>query len=256
MFIGILKRKERNGIGNPNYWDMSNLGDPSEETGILGEAIVGMWFSSDGLKMILGTYAYDVYEYDLSVAWDVSSYTLGTSGTVLKVNSGLWAKNDGTRLYTGGWTSLAENSLASPFNLTSITQQHRQAVVYSDAMYMKSDETQVWITNRTDETVEEWSMSTPGLFSTLSYVKNFDFSAKVTDPNALHLSGDGLRLYLANAVDGNCHQYDLGTEWDVSTAVFSATYGSYTMNDMFWKPDGTRLYYAGSGGKIIWRDII
>jgi hypothetical protein len=48
------------------------------------------------------------------------------------------------------------------------------------------------------------------------------------------------------------NEYDLGTPWDVSTAVFlqffSVSVMTNTPSDLTFKPDGTKMYVIGSFG--------
>lgn len=70
---------------------------------------LGVFFSSDGLKMfIAGSAADAIHQYTLGTAWDISTATYVRSGSVVDqetVISGLFFKSDLTKAYIVGQTS-------------------------------------------------------------------------------------------------------------------------------------------------------
>lgn len=84
-----------------------------------------------------------------------------------------------------------------------------------------TDETQLYITGNTADTVKQWS-GTPGTISSYIYTGNsFSFSAQTTQPFNIRWSFDGSKCYAVGRNNHTIWQYDAGTNWDISTLVYS-----------------------------------
>ncbi|WP_420318203.1 cadherin domain-containing protein [Ekhidna sp.] len=87
----------------------------------------GLSFSSSGSKMyIVGNFNDNVYEYQLSTSFDVSTASFNFSfstASVQEVPTDLWFSKDGSKMYLTGFTGSAVNefSLSTPFDLTTAT---------------------------------------------------------------------------------------------------------------------------------------
>jgi len=89
-------------------WDITSATSPSQDFLISQDtAPVDIFFGASGTKMyIVGAQNDSVYEYDLSVAWDIGYATYSTSKSVIQqenLPAGLFFKSNGTKIYiTGG----------------------------------------------------------------------------------------------------------------------------------------------------------
>lgn len=85
-----------------------------------------------------------------------------------------------------------------------------------------------------------------------SYVKAISISQQ--DPSALGLffKSDGTKMYLVGDWNDAIYQYALSTPWDISTAATDKSRGvssqDVSPSGIFFKPDGTKMYMAGSSG--------
>jgi len=92
-------------------WDITSATSPSQDFVIAPQDIspTDIFFGASGTKMyVSGTQNNSVYEYDLSVAWDIGFATYSTSKSVQQQESnptGLFFKDDGTKMYITGSTS-------------------------------------------------------------------------------------------------------------------------------------------------------
>lgn len=63
---------------------------------------------------------------------------------------------------------------------------------------------------------------------------------------------DGTKLYIVTNSSGRpIEQFSLSTPWDITTGASEAVYGAGGLGgnvDMFWHPDGTKLFYFQNGG--------
>ena len=89
--------------------------------------------------------------------------------------------------------------------------------------------------------------------SNISYDnKSFDVSSQETKPAGLHFKPDGSKMYVSGYGTDAVYQYSLSTAYDVSTASYDSKSLSGLSQDnangrgLDFKPDGTKLYFAGS----------
>ena len=59
-------------------------------------------------------------------------------------------------------------------------------------------------------------------------------------------------MYIIGTSGDDVNEYDLSTPWDISTASFNQNFSvsaqETSPQDVFFKPDGTKMYVLGSGG--------
>ena len=79
--------------------------------------------------------------------------------------------------------------------------------------------------------------------STVTYTDGEDVSSKATNIISMAVSPDGTHFYVGEEA-GGIHQYDLGTAWDISTAVWQReyTHGVVNPKGLFFSTDGTYMY--------------
>jgi len=101
----------------------------------------------------------------------------------------------------------------------------------------------------TNDNVVEYTLTKRWDLSTMVYVHTLDVSAKETDLVGLSFSPDGLKMYTAGANGNSIDEYDLGTAWALSTAVylqeFDISGAEDTVEGMFMREDGKLLVIAG-----------
>jgi DNA-binding beta-propeller fold protein YncE len=93
------------------------------------------------------------------------------------------------------------------------------------------------------------------------YANNsFSVAAQETAPTGVFFKPDGAKMYVIGSTGDDVNEYDLGTPWDISTASylqnFSVSAQDTTPNDLFFKPDGAKMYVVGnSGDNVIEYDL-
>ena len=82
------------------------------------------------------------------------------------------------------------------------------------------------------------------------YVRSFFVQFQETSPMDIFIKPDGTKLYVTGNNGDDVNEYDLGTPWDVSSAVFLQSFSVAGQDndprDVFFKPDGTKMYVVGS----------
>ena len=139
-------------------------------------------FKSDGLKfIIIGKDNGEAYQYSMSSAWDISS-----------------------------------SSYASKSFDVSSQENAPQGIAVSD------DGTKFYICGGQNDTVYQYSMDEWDL-ATASYAsKSLDVSDESTNPQDLRIETNGEKMYVLSVTPSDTvFQYDLSTEFDVSTASYA-----------------------------------
>jgi hypothetical protein len=128
------------------------------------------------------------------------------------------------------------------------------------AIFFKPDGTKMYTLDYAGRAVSEHDLNVAWSVSTGSWQQSFDVSSKETRPMGLFFKPDGTEMYVVGDNSDNLHQYSLSTAWDISTASFLQSLSVVAQDtfpkDVFFKPDGLRLYIVGSDGNdVAQRDL-
>lgn len=109
--------------------------------------------------------------------------------------------------------------------------------------------------NFTPNPTPEVSYAAVPVLSTGAAAESLDGSTEDTNMFGFAFNNDGSKFFAAGATNDNIYQYDLGTNWDISTAVFNT---ALDVNHEIPNPagvdfslDGTRMIVAGLSNGII-----
>ena len=83
-------------------------------------------------------------------------------------------------------------------------------------------------------------------------------SSEDTLPTGIFFRPDGSKMYVIGSTNDSVFQYTLATAWDLSTASydsvnFSVNAEDTTPKDIFFKPDGTKMYMIGDSSNSIYQ---
>lgn len=189
-------------------------------------------------------------------AWDISAASYVQS---LDVSSeepsprGIAFKPDGSKMYILGYgdDEVNEYSLATAWDIS--TSSHVQAFsvpeTFPYGLAFKPDGTRMFVAVYNSTSVNEYSLSTAWDVSTAAYDQEIDVSPS-TFPVGVSFKTDGSRMYLVDVSNDEVAEYSLSTPWDVSTASLvqdlSISAQETAPIGLAFKPDGTRMYVAGS----------
>tara|TARA_R110000850_G_scaffold26528_1_gene75944 strand:+ start:1379 stop:2518 length:1140 start_codon:yes stop_codon:yes gene_type:complete len=185
----------------------------------------GLFFKPDGLAMyICGDQANKVTEYSLSTAWDVTtcSYVRQFDFTSqIHVARGLFFKADGTEMYfsaakTTGYTYVVQYTLSTPWNISTATftsETTPNTMVYSQdtsphGIFVTPDGTKVYLAGRTGNHVISFSLSTPWLASSASYIEDFNIDAQETSISDVKFSPNGSDMYIIGQGSDKIYAYN------------------------------------------------
>jgi len=133
----------------------------------------------------------------------------------------------------------------------------------TNAIRMKPDGTVLFVLNFSDDTIYQYSLSTPYDITTASYdSKSFAVTSQDATPRGLEVKPDGTKLYIAGDTNNTVYEYDLSTAWDISTASYSSN--SFSVNSQIsstafgavsFKSDGTSFYALGQNAGVYQYDL-
>jgi len=253
-------------------WDIST-GSYSQNFSVATEdgAPGDIFFKDDGTKMYVVGYVNDnVYEYNLSTAWDIStaSYSQAFSiSTQSGVGRALFFKNDGTKMYVGDASNLNvyEYGLSTAWNIStsSYTQNFSVSTQVSASglhgLFFKPDGTKMFVCDVAGD-VYEYSLSTGWDLSTASYSNNtFDSSSQATQPSGISFKTDGSKMYLVGISTDTIFQYTTSSsaavaitwpssvKWAGGTAPSAPANGEKDVYN-FFTLDGGTTYYGFQAG--------
>jgi len=249
-----------------NNWDVSaasysqNFSVASQETNP-----TGIFFKPDGTEMyIIGIAGDDVNQYTLSTAWDIStaSYTRNFSVASEDLGpTGVFFKTDGTKMYVAGLvgTDINEYTLSTAWNISTASYSQNLSVSTPDGgiegMYFRTDGLKMYYAGRYSDGIYEYTLSTAWDISTASYIQNHSVSSQDGNIRGVFFKSDGTKMYVVGDDGNDVNEYTLSTAWDVSTASYSQNFSVSSQDtepqDIFFKPEGDKMYIVGDVGNDI-----
>ena len=202
----------------------------------------GVYVKADGTKLyIVGDSGDEINEYNLSTAYDVSTASHVQFFSVASEEltpRGVEFKPDGTKMYVTGPTGddINEYNLSVAWDISSASYNQSFSVQPEESqpytVRFKPDGTKMFVTGAQGDDVNEYSLSTAWDVSTASYVQTFATGAATSETAQMGLtfSDDGTKMYTSGQVKDRITEWDLGTAWDISTAVFNQDSGDLYHN--------------------------
>jgi sugar lactone lactonase YvrE len=124
-----------------------------------------------------------------------------------------------------------------------------------NGLFFKPDGTKMYVTGQTGDDVNEYNLSTDWDITTSSFVQVFSVSAQESTPNGVFFKPDGTKMYIVGTGADSVHEYSLSSPWDISTALYVQSFSVLAQDsaprDLFFKPDGTKMYIVGSSGEDV-----
>ncbi len=215
-------------------------------------------FSPDGTKMyVMGDDNDTVYQYILSVAWDVD--TAAYSGKSKYVGNeddypfGLAFSPDGTKMYIMGYMnntayqyvlSVAWDVDTAAYSGKSKDVREETGELTPYGIAFDSDGTKMYIVGFVYTTVFQFSLSVAWDINTATYPGKSKFlGSEDPSPLGITFSSDGAKMYIMGCSNGTVYQYTMPSSW-VKTNDFILATRIYTS-----KGPIARAY------KLRWRDV-
>lgn len=186
------------------------------------------------------------------------TYDVGTQDATPR---GLFMRPGGSMFFMVGNSNddIFRYSLSTNYDISSSgfdtgNQYALQAGDHSD-LHFKADGTKFWTINTTDDTVEQYTLTTAwDLSGTVTYNGSYDTSSEDAAPQGVSLSDDGTRLYVFGTVNNVVYEYELTTAYDVTGTV---TYNSNNFSVTSYQnlTNTIHAYNDGSDDRIWFSDF-
>ena len=126
------------------------------------------------------------------------------------------------------------------------------------------DGTKMFIIGFIDDAVVAYDLGTPYDVSTAVYAgEEFSVRTEEDDAEGIAFNGDGTKMFVIGTTDKAIVEYDLGTAYDISTAVHAGAGEEFVVGaeesvptDMVFNGDGSKMFVVGSnGGAVVEYDL-
>jgi len=191
----------------------------------------GVAFNTDGSKMyIIGNEEDEVFEYDLSTGFDVSTAVFSQSFSVTTEDDtpyDVTFNTNGTKMYIAGDQNniVLEYDLSTGFDVSTAVFSQSFSVAGQETqprgVAFNTDGSKMYIIGINSDSVHEYDLSTGFDVSTAVFSQSFSVSAQDTFPNGITFNTDGSKMYIIGSDSNSVYEYDLSTGFDISSAVFS-----------------------------------
>lgn len=193
--------------------------------------------------------------YD-SVSFSVSSQEAGPSALAFN--------NDGTKLYIVGSSNdtVYQYSLSTAFDISTTSYDSVSFSIGAQEtapqeIAFNTDGTKMYIMGRTDDDINQYSLSTAFDISTASFDSvTFSVATQESAPNGFAFNPDGTKLFVVGQNTDDVEQYSLSTAFDISTASYDSVNLSIGAQEsvptgIAFNPEGTKMYITGTSGDDI-----
>tara|TARA_R110000850_G_scaffold274612_1_gene412317 strand:- start:1136 stop:1963 length:828 start_codon:yes stop_codon:yes gene_type:complete len=193
-------------------------------------------------------------------AWDLSSAVFNGDVAINKA-SGVFFKDDGTKMYTTRWDSgtFYELNLSTAWDATaysSYQSYNASAQTTSNyGMFFSPDGLNFYLMSTSgslQDSLLQYSLSTAWDITTLSYVRRMNLGTIISEynPRGIYFIDDGLTLFLSGDSTDKIHEFSLSTAWDISTyslvQSFDVSAFSSRPSGLYFNPNGLQAYLIDS----------
>jgi hypothetical protein len=216
-------------------------------------------FNGDGSKMfVVGADNADVYSYDMSAAYDLSSASYTQGFDVAGEDSapkGVAFNGDGSKMFVvgAGKDNVYSYDLSTAYDLSSASYTQSFDVSgedgYPQSVTFGENGTKMFVLGNTYDDVYSYDLSTAYDISTASYNQKADVSGQDTAPTGVTFNADGTKMFVVGFGDTNVYNYNLSTAYDLGSASYNQSFDvsgqdPYPTGIMF-NDDGTKMFVAG-----------
>lgn len=218
-------------------WDISTASYDSVSLNVSSQdtSPTGIYFKSDGTTLyVAGNTTDDIFQYNLSTAWDLSTATYASKSFAITQDTGLRGvsfKSDGTKMYAIGFStdSVYQYSLSTAWDISTASYDSVSFSVTSQdttplSMWFKSDGTYFYISGGDNDTIYQYALSTAWDLSTASYSSiSFSVSSQDASPSGIFFGNNGIKMYIVGQTNQAIYQYST----TLTTKTLDLSTGNY-----------------------------
>jgi prepilin-type N-terminal cleavage/methylation domain-containing protein len=220
----------------------------------------GITFNGDGTKMfVTGTDNDNVYSYNLSTAYDISSASYNQSFDLSGQDAyptGMTFNGDGTKMFVVGQetNSVYSYNLSTAYDLGSTTYNQSYDVsgqdTYPRGVTFNGDGTKMFVSGENNENIYSYNLSTAYDLSTASYNQSFDVSGEDNWTKGVSFNGDGTKMFVPGSRNDSVYSYNMSTAYDLGSASYNQSFDVSGEDidpfDVTFNGDGTKMFMVGA----------
>jgi sugar lactone lactonase YvrE len=124
--------------------------------------------------------------------------------------------------------------------------------------FIRPNGSNIYTVGTNNDRIYQYTMSTPFAISSLSYSTYFSISSQESSPDAIYMNPKGNDVYILGSSGDEVVQYDLGTPWSISTAVYNSKYFGYsaqsgTASGLHFCNDGTKMFIVEETTDVVYQ---
>jgi sugar lactone lactonase YvrE len=210
---------------------------------------------------------------DDRTTWTVIDNTDGERD-IVRNNAGTWQYNSNGTYASETWTNGTTNTelatlaeamegASSTTNTFDVSTSVYSAINFSlssqdtepTGIAFNSDGTKMFVSGKTGQDINEYTLSTAFTVSTASFVDSFSVAGQETQPQDIAFNNDGTKMFVVGSVSDAVNEYTLSTGFDVSTATYSQNFSVAAQDTsprgVKFNTDGTKMFILGTNGQDV-----
>lgn len=214
----------------------------------------GFYFKPDGTKLyMLGATTDDIFEYDLSTAWDLSSISYNSKSYALAqtlTGNSISMSHTGDRLFIGSPSDdyIYQYTLSTPWDITSASYDRVLAGVLTqegniNTLLFNADGTRLYIAGAVTNGVVSYIIPEPYY---LGVTRQFLPVGEAT-PTGIAWKPDGTKVFIFGSTSDRILAWNVSTPWDISTAINNS---EQSANLSTYRPAGVSLEFKPDGSMV------
>ncbi len=227
-----------------------------------GQGSVGIHVSEDdGTKMYILHTDDKIFQYTLSTAYDIASASYASKTKDLSsegdIKEGMWISEDGSRVFLVGRTldTVRSYTMSTPYDISTMSYDSKSLDVSAKdngprAIFVSDDGTELYVSGEGGGDIHQYTMSSAYDLATASFTATKDTSGEsLNGCHAMQFNRDGSVLIVADNNNYRWQEYNLSTNWDISTASAGTHYirsWEGAAKGLYITPDGENVYSTAS----------
>lgn len=208
----------------------------------------GVFLKPDDTKLyVVGRQNTSVYEYDLGIKVGGNSVFNDITASLITSGEAFIFPDSSIQ------TEAALPDGISGFINTSAFKQDFPVVAQGTTptgVWLSPDGTKMYVLDGVTDNVSEYTLSTPGDVASASFDQSFNVGGEDSEPEDVFFKPDGSKMYILGNTTNSVYEYNLTTNFDLSTASFSQKSFSVANEEttpigLYIRPDGHKMYVTG-----------
>jgi hypothetical protein len=187
-----------------------------------------------------------------------ADHTLTGLGTMAEQNANAVAITGGTAtlasldiITSGTDAEIAPNTSITGWNYSGLSKSIGTEETAPTGLFISPDGLNMYVNGTTGDDVNQYTLSTAWDVSTATFVRLFSTLAQDSAPADIFFKPDGLSMFIMGNTNDTVFQYTLSSAFDISTATYASKSFSVNTQDatpqgLWFKPDGTVMYFVGT----------